>query len=609
MRCMHFFSTYMHLVSPAGPQRAARLQRIEAQTVSLDGQLKAWAAERRATLTSADIAAEQTREREQECFDRRVRLDVGGGFIPAFLWDEAKVNFKNESVQKLYKLLSDPAVWCDLLVYSTVTSINTAVFRWLRPAATLNRLQGERRVPLVAYGVECIGELYSGLSENTEFMQPILTACKPFLDAMKKDDTYVRHRVALLGQRLKDGFAQRSRFFQGPPACLAALAGPWVLNTSLAVELEKDIPGAARIFGNHPLFSDGCVIMSEEDTRQRAQDFIKRYDAGDTSEWRHPTCHLFLKPGGDLRTLVDAYINDPQLTLRTSPELLPLRRKLIEKFVAPPLTTQEIEGVHGIMTGIAREAPNMKVKTLAVQLSGRLNGDLEWPEYKRIVGSTVQADKQRLAEFRQNANRRHRTDRASHTFWHGELQGPKAPEFDPADKQLWLGAASAASADAKDFAKLVVELLPLQTWFGLADGVGRWKEIFRRVRQENEESDMAFQAVDLNNMRLQKTLSFDSSRFVGQRPEGLRHVFYVRLVINAEHVTLSADAATPLLAFRAQHIETVDGKQNLSGMSTRELAWMICCRRSEAETFHECYEDLRRRTKATLTKLWGEVRD
>lgn len=190
--------------------------------------------------------------------------------------------------------------------------------------------------------------------------------------------------------------------------------------------------------------------------------------------------------------------------------------------MCPPVTTQEIEGVHGIMTHISRNAPNMRLPRIAMRLSSRLNSAMPRHEYVTILQNA--STRAQVKEFVADAGNRHRTSAVWHTMWQSELPShvPKPPDVSESDRRLWLGSIFGdVSVASREFDKLVKELISPQLWLGRRH-VGntsakgpedrRWREIFRVV--PSEETDMAFQAVRQPDMTVE-AVSYLQERFVG----------------------------------------------------------------------------------------------
>lgn len=600
--------------TPADPVIEARRTELSERLRVLRAKLDECANRRRHELGAHDFG---DGVHASDRLTRRVRLDVGGGFISAFLWDPDKRELKNDSLQQLCQTICDPVAWCDCLVYAAVTSINTSIFQWLRDAATSGRLLGERRVQLAADGVQHISELFTKLHANAQFVQPIATDCQPFLAAARCDPQYVSTRIQLLATRLKNEFLKRSDFLCRPPSMLAAMAGPLVLCNSLAEQLRHDVPNCDVIFADSPLLRSGCPVLTEDQNKSLVRKFLDMYDSSEQqsgSAWRHPLCDEFFRPDSELRKSLELYsTSEAAVTLSRSAELLQLRRKLVEIFVAPPLTTQDIEGVHGVMTSICRGAPNMRLPRISIRLSGRLNGDLCAPDFQQIADSPDTEIKSQLAQFLATEKERHRTDALSHTFWRGSLAGTMEaqPEVPSSTKAMWLGMGSRQSI-AEDFLKLVSELLPLQTWFGRKCSSGQgWEEIFRIIRPECSESsaskDLAFLAVKKNGlsipqrMELETSPNYDAHRFVGQAPHDLCSLHVLSVSVEAGILSLDEPVAgNSLFQFRHQLLT----ERKVSSATNRELAWMICAKYPGQVLWSEDYDDLRRRSKSSLITIW-----
>lgn len=610
------------LLTSAGPALQGRLKELELKSETLSEKLSQLGEARK--IKGMNVASgSDDNDRLADREDRRVRLDSGGGFIPAFLWTR-KDGFKNESLAKVFKLMTDADTWCDVSIYTSIASINSGLFRWMRPRRISGRLVGERRVQLVNSGVQHVSDLYSTLANNDPFILRLGEICKSFLQVSGRDISFLRVRVQQYAERLKKQFLARSEFLRQPPTVLAVMAAPLVRCSSLGLELESIIPDCQEMFASNPLFRHGCPVLSEEDTKLQVRFFVAEYDRhnenapredGSNSGWRHPISHLFFAKGGELRMLLDLYTEQPGLSL-VSCELRHLRRKLIEMFVVPPMTTQEIEGVHGTMTNINRNAPRLGLKKLAIRLSQRLNYTIGKEDYVEIQ----QSRKAEVAAFtsKTETERRHRTDKTKHIFWKGELTTQRVPPVvSAADKVLWIGS-HADNNGLAELEKLVRRILEPQVWYGRRrSGTSiqstawlrtEWREIFRLV--PSDDADLTFEAVDKTSkdMQVDCVRSFQIERFIGQSVNDLEEIDLLAVSVSDGNAGVCSkmsfdedDGCQSLFEYRSQLLSA--GKR-LSAVPKRELAWLICQKYKAAYPTSQAYASLLSCRISVLKHIW-----
>lgn len=518
--------------------------------------------------------------------------------------------------------MTDADTWCDLSIYTSIASINSGLFRWMRPRRSTGKLLGERRVQLVGSGVEHVSDLYSALANNEAFIRRLEDICQPFLQISGRHNGFLRVRVQQYAERLKKQFLARSQFLRQPPTVLAVMAAPLVRCSSLGLELEGVLPGCQEMFISNPLFRQGCPVLSEEENKSQVKDFLAAYDENavrhDTNNcWQHPISHLFFAKNGELRRLLDIYVEKADMFL-ASDEMRCLRRKLIELFVLPPMTTQEIEGVHGTMTNVNRNAPRLGLKKLAIRLSHRLNGKIGQQDYVAIQ----QHRKGEIEAFtsKSETERRHRTDKMKHIFWRGALTTQRElPVVLAADKEMWLGS-HAHQNGLVELEKLIRLVLEPQIWYGRRRAVTtvessvawlrtEWQEIFRLV--PSDDNELMFEAVDktTTDMHVDTVRSFQVERFIGQSVDDLENIDVLSVSVTDGNGGMSSllsfdgdDDCQSLFDHRSQHLS--DGKR-LSAVCKRELAWLICQRHKAAyPTTSQAYPSLCCCTTAVLKQIW-----
>lgn len=554
---------------------------------------------------------------DAENLDRRAHLKWGGGFIPALLYDETETvldrKFKNNRLRELFRPtrhLVDADTWLHTFVYAGVAGLNTAFFTWLTPSREEQLPFGIRRVQLASSGLDHLDQLFAGLEQCDRFVAHIEKQCSVLHPAPTTQR--VKTLISQYSHMLKKQLLEQFDFFRKPPTMIAAIAGPFVRCCSLGTSLNSELPDADSIFSDNLLFRrSDTFISTDADNKVLVRSYANQFDAamalpehlatGMAKWWRHEVAVVFFGKDKSLRKLLDKYTNDTNLKM-CSDEMTPVRKKLIELFVTPHLTTQVIEGVHGYMTIISKHSPYKQLPSLAQDLSVKLNGIVSKDEFIR----RLRDQKTEIKEFVATKKFRHRTDVRYHTFWNGQIAAcHQLPVLTPKQKKMWTEPIDYKTKLAKPFLTLVKKLVPTQLWLGKRVDPGPvrvqwctkiWQEIFLvEPAMIQQPVEFKIKSVDprSTDMCLEMYESHQLDRFIGSTPGDLMLLDLLVVDVKNGKATLpNADdldgstAPQSLLQHKLDCLHALDvsdceqreaeSTKRLAQTPKEVLAWTIC---------------------------------
>jgi hypothetical protein len=536
--------------SPAAKEREKAQHNFDKQHARVKRAQKMWIKK----VQAVDVPLEAPLPTDRDDLNRRANLAVGGGVMPAVMWSEssnATGGFKNVSLTKLCSYLYNPEVLLYTVVYADVGAINDALFKWLRPATDSNLPKGIRRVQLVT-DLNALFQLYDGLAACDAFVMFVHARfdCVRGLGVTIPPEK-IRTAVGQIAERMKSELKHQTEFLMQPPTCIAAVAGPAVSCYSLRHHLKDTYGEGARVLLRDPLFRENPLfrrkdvqVCSEAQNKQRVTEMLAAVVGSESSEsshsdkqsyWKTPIAQRFFGRESELRPLLEAYAADQQSKIK---DITPVWDLLVQWFIDPELTTQEVEGLHGYLNAIAGSKPAMTIEALSRELSLKVNGVMGRAAYVFWVLNR----RSELNTFQEQTGDRHRVTSQFFTYWtQPEVSGinEAVPEVNAKTSQLWRGCDddNFSSPADKLFDELVDKLVPKQrwlarrsptstvTWHNELCNTNKWEHIFRLQPQSEDKRtrsvEWEFQCVNSESpdMSLRPATSFaDRERFLGYCP-------------------------------------------------------------------------------------------
>jgi hypothetical protein len=337
-----------------------------------------------------------------------------------------KLSFKNKSARIVHDIVNEPSFWWRLRAYTCIAAINETLFRWLRiPTVgvedcnnvSTTRLdadmnEGARRVQLALQCQMDLGCIINAMCTDPAYRNQVVAPVRPALSraGIPEGQFFVLLREFGLAYQAEwhNQFEDLSR----PPYCLAVLAAPLfkaepllpfiMSNLSSAIDLQPS--GSHMPRGNRrSCANSGCEqllpLQTEAENKATARKFLEAYDAAiaakdllkdrevsDSILWKHhQVAKLFLdasEPAGQCLRKYASSAADFRLDCR---EMVPVLRLLDKYFITPCVSTQNIEGTHGVMTNILRRQPAIGTPLLSSRVCRVLNGVLERDKFLDCV--------------------------------------------------------------------------------------------------------------------------------------------------------------------------------------------------------------------------------
>ena len=339
-------------------------------------------------------------------------------------------------------------------------------------------------------------EFLEKLPKNKGFVQWLSQETKELCELTGLSFDKLLYDTGLFARETKVQLEYKMQAFFKPPRCFAAFLAPTIQPSPLEPFFYNIFgDSTAEVFKEFPSLScagvEGQVsVLTDIQTKLLVRTWCERFDKAQRRRSLNKTvakesdeCLWQTQPIAkilfvDLRQQVDAYINDPNTKL-TDAALRLLYETLQEYYITGPLTTQVIEGAHGLKSALDKRMPKVGVHVLSAHIGRRSNGMVSSATYCNLYDHPAV----KAYVHPGNASVRHRNDHTFCTFWAERKQNAEhKPKFSPEEKWVWLGGHSATarpkgnSATKSDLIKLVERLFPADdVWFGRpsTDEVGR----------------------------------------------------------------------------------------------------------------------------------------
>lgn len=615
---------------------------------------------------------------------RRLRLEMNGGFISVMYRNDDQ-KYKNPTAEQLHPKLTSISTWWQVVVYLKVSSILEAVFRWLgahkkNDIGSVGQAEmvcsppfpGQQRVHLALCGVDELLSLMDDLPHNESFLSHVQQAAGVLVSADTEPDLQIETGllIAKYSGQMKKDLEARISFLQKPPSCFSSLLAPIVQRIPLGPYLQSTIP--ATDFGPQlDLLTGHGFLSDEKSNKTRVQGFMQQYDSGQGLFYSHPIAKYMFDTSGDMRAMLDLYVSEDDITLQ-SLDMRPVVELLTEWFLITPMSTQEIEGVHGCMSNAVGINQNITIAKLSARVCRTLNGLAPKNVYLLSMNDKNSAKEVKTYCSAQQKAERHRDHSDFYEFWQTQTVYP-VPVVTPEDKNIWLSRSPVAARHVgpdvgivekqKRIRKLLVTIFPIGHWFGVhressqepasnadtagtllsccvphgSDNMFHFTTVFN-IANSDKDGDFVLSTVDSDswkvNVKLLKDqdLQFTLGDLLSDNGlVGLDSVFHLQLEVVGRKIS-TFTSAVKLYEWRVGVLQgdsvgvTDDKKRDADGFdgdrpaeyesidlkcaSHEELAWMACSKWRKSVENSDGFFFLVKLRKLVLAKFWqvGQLR-